>query len=413
MRRFGPLPEALLVTLAACSAEPPTGPIVALPRPLTQAESQLVAIGNRFTFSLFRETLRQEPAAANVFVSPLSMAMALGMTYNGASGTTEAQMQQALELSGLSRDEINIGFHGLIELLRGLDRQATFTIANSIWYRNGFTFAPAFLEVNRTAFDAEIRGVDFASAQAPATINNWVNEKTGGRIPEIVPSPLPDDAIMYLVNAIYFKASWATRFDPARTTTQAFHLAGGGTSQVPMMAHGREVAVRRYGDGAVDVLDLPYGGGAFSMTIVLPRLGESLDSVVARLTLAAWDGWMAGLDSGQVEVYLPRFTLRYDLAAAIDVLKALGMPQAFCDSPTPPDFTRMYPAGGACISEVKHKTFVLVDEAGTEAAAATSVGIGVTSAPMPFLVDRPFLFVIRERFSGTILFIGRVMNPAA
>ena len=409
MRRFRPVLPALAL-LAACSSEPPTGPITSLPRPLTQAETDLVSVGNRFTFSLFQETLRQEQPGANVFVSPLSVSMALGMTLNGAAGATETGMRQALALGNESRDDINAAYKGLIQLLRGLDPHATFTIANSIWYRNTFQFLPEFLDVNRASFDAQVQGLDFASPQAAATINGWVNDQTAGRIPEIVPAPLPHDVVMYLINAIYFKASWTRRFNPQLTQPAPFQLAGGGTVQVPMMSHGTEITFLGRYDSLAQVADLPYGGGAFSMTIVLPAAGRSVDSVARYLTNDVWNNWMASLDSTRMAVHLPRFTMKYDLERAVPVLKALGMAAAFCDAPSP-DFTRMSAGGQLCISDVKHKTFVQVDEAGTEAAAATSVGIQPTSLPPQFTVDRPFIFVIRERFSGTILFIGKIMNP--
>ena len=403
---------SIVAVLAACGGEPPTGPIESLPRPLTQAETQLIEADNRFAIGLFRESLRQESETANVFVSPLSFAMALGMTFNGADGVTEAGMRQALSLGTLTREEINAGYRGLIDLLRGLDPNVRFAIANSIWYRNTYQFDPAFLATNRSYFDARITALDFAAPGAADLINAWVNDATAGRIPEIVSPPIPDFMIMYLINAVYFKANWTRRFDPARTQSAPFYLAGGGSVQVPLMTHGGAVELGYYVDTAVTVVDLPYGGGAFSMTVILPRQGYPLDSVAGGLTSEQWNSWVVGLNRTELFLSLPRFTLRYDLDEAIAVLRSLGMTSAFCDDAAF-DFTRMDPSGEACISEVKHKTFVLVDESGTEAAAATSVGVGVVSAPPSVVVDRPFLFAIRERFSGTILFIGRMMNPAA
>ncbi len=401
---------ALLLIASCADGGPPTGPITSLPRNLSAAEARVVQAGNAFTFALLRETLAQEPAGANVFVSPLSVAMALGMTYNGANGATATAFEQTLQVAGLTRDEINGAYRGLIDLLRGLDPTTTFTIANSIWYRHDWVFDPAFLQTNRTWFDAEVSGLDFAAPSAAGTINAWVSDATAGRITEIVPDPVPDDMIMYLINAIYFKGSWTHRFDAARTQPQPFRRADGSTVQAPLMTHGTEVPVRMAGDADVSVLDLPYGGGAYSMTVVLPLEGVPLDAVLAHLTQARWDGWIAALDSGETQVFLPKFTLRYELPAD-QVIRAMGLAPAYCDALPPPDFTRMYPPGGACISEVKHKTFVLVDELGTEAAAVTSVGVGVTSLPPAFRVDRPFLFAIRERLSGTILFVGRIMDP--
>ena len=405
---------ALLFVLASCSGEPPTAPLTKLPRALTGSESGIIEADNRFAFSLFRETLAQEPADRNVFISPVSFAMALGMAWNGAGGATRDSMSRALELDGLTPEEVNAAYQSLITLLRALDPSVTFTIANSVWYRQTMTPAPTFLDAVRTAFDATVRPLDFASPDASAAINQWVSDQTRGRITEIVPSAIPGDVIAYLINAIYFKGAWTHRFDPAQTSTGAFRLRDGSTVSVPFM-HGSEIPVRvAWSDPQVLVLDLPYSRGAWSMAIVLPAVGVSIDSVVASLTQQRWNGWMAALDSTALPVTLPRFTMRYELDSANAVLKALGMRIAFCDEPPYVyDFNPMFPQAGACISRVKHKTFLEVNEEGTEAAAATSVGVGVTSVPQSFVVDRPFLLAIRERLSGTILFLGRIMNPVA
>jgi serpin B len=406
--------SGIALSLAACSGEPPSAPITELPRPLSQSEARLIAADNRFAFKLFRETLARERADRNVFLSPVSVAMALGMAWNGAGGATRDSMSQALELAGLTSEEVNGAYRSLIDLLRGLDRGVTFTIANSVWYRQTLTPAPTFVAAMQSAFDAQVRALDFTSPDAGPTINAWASEQTRGRIPEIVPRVLPADIVAYLVNAIYFKGAWTQRFDPALTATGPFQLRGGGTSQVSYMSAGTEVPLRFAADAQIAILDLPYAGGAWSMTIVLPASGVSLDSVAAGLTQARWDAWIAALDSTARPVVLPRFTLHYDLDSANAVLKALGVRIAYCDEPPFAfDFTPMFPQAQACISDVKHKTFVEVNEEGTEAAAVTSVGVGVTSMPVELRVDRPFLVAIRERFSGTILFLGRIMNPAA
>ena len=219
MRPRRPLFALAVLALAACSEAPPTGPITSLPRPLTPAESRLIEANNRFAVGLFRETLARSGDTANVFVSPLSFAMALGMTFNGAAGVTETAMRQALSLDTLTREEVNAGYQGLLALLRGLDPNVRLTVANSIWYRNTYQFDPAFLVANRTYFDAEVTALDFAAPGAGDRINAWVNEATQGRIPEIVPATIPADMVMYLVNAVYFKANWSGRFDPARTSS--------------------------------------------------------------------------------------------------------------------------------------------------------------------------------------------------
>jgi serine protease inhibitor len=281
-----------------------------------------------------------------------------------------------------------------------------------VWYEPDPLYAPTpdFLATTQTYFDAHAASLDFASPTAAPTINQWVSDQTNGKITEIVPNQIPPDVVAYLINAIYFKGNWTTQFAKDLTQPASFTLATGATTTVPMMTHGRTVNVGHGYSDRVLILDLPYGGDAFSMTIVLPRDAGGIDSLVAGLTAERWSAWIAALDSGDVTVFLPKFTLTYGLPLN-DVLKALGMPSAFCDS-AHSDFTQMNPSGALCITDVRHKATVDVNEEGTEAAAATSVGIGLTSLPPSIVVDHPFLFAIRERLSGTILFMGRVMNPA-
>ena len=388
-------------------------PMTALPRTLSAAEAGLISADNRFAFSLFGEIARQTSPDSNLFISPLSAAMALAMAYNGAAGATQAEMQQVLQLDGMTLDDVDQSYRSLIGLLRGLDPQVAFTIANSVWYDPNPVYAPTpdYLATTRTYFDARVESLDFKSPSAAPTINAWVSDQTHGKIPTIVPDPIPPDAVAYLINAIYFKGSWTARFDKGLTRPGTFRLANGAAATVPMMTHGHSVRVRYARAEGVTVLDLPYGGEAFSMTIVLPQVAGGIDSLVQGLTEERWRGWVAALDSGSLEVVMPKFTLTYGLTMN-DVLRALGMPSAFCDAPHP-DFTRLNPSGALCISDVRHKTFVDVNEEGTEAAAATSVEISFTSLAAPLQVDRPFVFAIRERLSGTILFLGRVMNPAA
>ena len=408
---------AATVALATGCGEvaPATSPITGLPRDLTPSETRLVSAGNEFAFRLFGAIARAAGPDSNLFVSPLSAGMALGMTYNGAAGTTQPAMQRTLGLDAMSLHDVDASYRGVIALLRGLDPRVDFTLANSIWYRRDYTFEPTFLDTCATFFDAAVRGLDFAAADAAPTINGWVSEQTRGRIPSIVSDPIPDAMVMYLINAVYFKGAWVTPFDPDRTAPAAFTLAGGASVQVPTMRYGSEAWVRTAADASVQVLDLRYGGGAYSMTIVMPRDPAGMPALLAGLTRQQWDGWIAALDSTRALVVMPKFTLTYGLKLN-DALDSLGMGVAFVGCPATPDcadFTRMRSVRDLFISEVVHKTFVDVNEQGTEAAAATSVGVGATAMPLPLAVDRPFLFAIRERFSGTILFLGRMMNPAA
>jgi serine protease inhibitor len=400
---------ALATVVLACTQDPvgPPPRILALPRALTAQEQRLIQADNRFAIQLLKQASADtHESVPNLFVSPLSVAMALTMTYNGAAGETEAAMRSTLELDSMSVDEVNTANQSLIALLRGLDPHVKFQIANSIWYRLGFRVEQPFLDANRTYFDARVDSLDFNDPGAAQTINNWVNAQTNGLIPEIVPSPLPSDALMYLIDAMYFKGDWTQQFDKALTAPRTFHLTDGSTVQAPTMTFGQEAAIRTAWTSQGRMIDLSYGGAAFSMTILLPRENLNVDSVVANLTLDEWNSGVAALDTLVTEFYLPKFKLENNLTLNA-TLSALGMGIAFSDFA---DFTRMTAGGGVKISQVKHRTYVDVNEEGTEAAAVTSVGI-VTSVRLPLEVDRPFIFALRENLSGTILFMGVIRHP--
>ncbi len=378
-------------------------------RQLTTLEKRLVETDNRFGLKLFQAVAAADPEA-NVFLSPLSAAMALGMALNGADGETRAAMEQTLELAGLTSMEINESYRSLIDLLHALDRRVDFRLANSIWYRLGLPIAQAFVQTNRTYFDAVVQGLDFADPRAPDVINAWVRKHTNGRIDKMV-EQIEDQTVMFLLNAIYFKGTWTYEFDPNDTRDDTFNRLDGTPMPIKMMHLTGELPYTR--DNAAQIVELPYGNDFYSMLVVLPRPDVRLDSLVAELDAARWQAWIRALQPLEVDLSLPRFKTAYEVSLK-DALKALGMALAF--DPERANFMKMVEGrltGNLYISEVKHKSFVQVDEEGTEAAAATSVEIGVTSAPRTVVVrvDRPFLFVIREKHSGTILFIGQITQP--
>ncbi len=409
-RKFGATLCVLSATLMACGGES-LGPLNGLPRELTLAEQKLITTTNRFAFDFFKEVVRQGNPDSNVFISPLSAAMALGMTYNGARAETQTAMAHTLGLENLTTQEANQSFRSLIDLLRGLDPKVDFRLANSIWYRLGFVPRPDFLDVNRQYFDAEVSALDFAKPEAVTTINHWVDANTNGKIPKIIDSIDPD-LVMFLINAIYFKGTWVYQFDKDRTKNEPFTLGNGSQRDVSMMHHGGGAYVRRYAGPGFEVVDLPYGAGAYSMTIVLPDRGRNVDSVIAGLSADAWSSIVDGLTSDSIIMAMPKFRLEWD-DMLNDVLKAMGMEIAF--QPFQADLSGIAGnPGDLYIGYVKQGTFVDVNEEGTEAAAVTVVGIFDTSVggPHEFRVDRPFAFLIRERFSGTILFMGKIMSPA-
>ena len=406
---------ALVGLVAAChDPNAPSGAaprITALPRALTNGEQAVIGASNAFGFGLLRE-LDRTRADSNIFMSPLSASMALGMTMNGAAGQTFDEMRAALAFGTRPAAEINASYRSLIDMLRALDPTVDFRIANSIWYRAGFPFEQTFLDESRQFFDARVSGLDFASSNAVPSINDWVRQSTNGKIDKIVDGPIPNDVVMYLINAIYFNGSWTTRFDRNQTRTEPFHTIGGTTAPIAMMRRTDTIRVAETADA--QVVDLPYGGGAYTMTILLSKEGKSLRDVVATLTADAWQAAVTGATARSVELQMPKFTLRWE-ALLNDPLQALGMRQAFQGDVA--DFTRMSRDAGnrLYISKVKQKAFVDVHEEGTEAAAVTSVEIRVTCAcgPQVIRIDRPFVFAIRERLSGTVLFLGKIVRPPA
>jgi serpin B len=380
-------------------------PLKELPRALTAAEQGLIAGSNQFAFGLLREVDRAD-TSSNVFVSPLSASMALGMTMNGARGTTLDEMRSTLGFGAMSLPDINSAYRSLIDLLRTLDGNVDMRIANSIWARQGFPFEPSFFATGKQFFDAEVATLDFGDPNAPRTINAWVDRGTNGKIKEIVKS-IPGDAVMYLVNAIYFKGTWKHQFD-RRATQDAPFTRADGTRQTVKMMH-RSGPMRHYRDAQLEAVDLLYGREAFSMTILLPNRGANVDSLLATLDEARWKQITDGFVDREMDVRIPRFRLEYEQVLN-NGLQALGMTAPFRAGGA--DFTGMSALGrDLYISNVKQKTYVDVNEEGTEAAAATSVEIRVVSAPPSFTADRPFIVAIRERFSGTILFLGKITAP--
>ena len=398
---------ALLLAAAACADPTGTsGRLGELPRPLSDTEQALIGANNTFAFSLFRQVSSAYPDS-NLFVSPLSISMALGMTMNGAAGPTMHEMRSMLGFGNMSQGDINESYQSLIQLLRGLDPKVDFRLANSIWYDKEFPVEQPFVQSAASFFDAQVAATAFDDPGTVESINDWVSTATAGKIDEII-EDIPDDAVMYLLNAIYFKGDWTTQFDPQYTQPQPFAGIRGSVS-VPLMSVTDSV---RYADvNGTKIVDLPYGGGAFAMTVVLPPVGEDIAAFASAITASQWNAWQAAMSRTPVVISLPKFTLERDYGLN-ETLQALGMRLAFGGG----DFTPMSQAMGHKleVSEVKHKTFVDVHEEGTEAAAVTSVGIVVVCACGPtypqFRADRPFVFAIRERMSGTILFMGVIVS---
>ena len=377
-------------------------------REFTALEKQVAASADRFGLKLMK-SVNATQSDSNVFISPLSVSMALGMTLNGANSTTYEAIQSTLELDGLSQQQINETYKSLIELLTQIDPKVIFNIANSIWYRQGWTFEQEFIDVNKKYFSALVQSLDFNDPAAPGIINDWVYNNTNGKIDKIVNSIDPT-VVMYLINAMYFKGTWKYEFDKNETIDDWFTVPNG--NQVPCKLMVQENDFSYFENSEFQAIDLPYGGGNFSMTVLLPLPDRNVDSLIENFSEENWAIWMSSFSEQSGTLLLPKFKLEYEITLN-DVLKSMGMEIAFTAGQA--DFSKMYTGPfDLYIDEVKHKTYVKVDEEGTEAAAVTSVSIGLTSAGgsgFTMRVDRPFVFVIREKNSGSILFIGKIVEP--
>lgn len=375
-----------------------------LPRPLSTQEQQVASSANAFSFALWQK-LNGSSSPVNIFVSPLSASFSLGMTLNGAAGQTLDEMRAALQLGTTSVADIDAGYKSLIALLTSLDPAVTIDIANSIWYRNTFTVNKSFTDAVTASFGATVEPLAFNDVNGSlARINGWVDTRTNHKIQSILDGIDPND-VMFLINAIYFKAGWRDKFDPSKTLTEPFHGASGDHT-VSLMHRNAKMP---YAETATyQAVDLAYGDSAFSMTVLLPKSGTTVDALATSLTAASWATLSASFNTALVDLALPKMRIEWE-KSLIPELQALGMNAPFINA----DFTPMSPAGRQLvISQVRQKAFVDVNEEGTEAAAVTVTGVTVTSAPIAreMRVDRPFIFAIRERLTGTVLFMGKVVS---
>ncbi|MBD2199181.1 MULTISPECIES: serpin family protein [Calothrix] len=379
-----------------------------LPKKTANPDTKLVKANNKFGFKLFSEVLKNESSDKNIFLSPSSVAIALAMTYNGASGSTQQAMAKTLELQGMNLAEINSAYSDLKQLLENPNSDVRLNIANSLWANKNAKFQSDFIQKNKDYYKAQVTNLDFQDASAPNIINNWVKDNTQGKINKIVDNIDPNQ-MLFLINAIYFKGKWSNEFDKSQTATLPFNLASGQQKNHPMMSQDGDY---RYQENAqFQAVSLPYGkDGKFSLYIFLPKQNSSLKSFYQTLNAENWEQWMTQFRKREGSIRLPRFKTDYEVTLN-DALKALGMGEAFSNKA---NFSGI--GKNLTISQVKHKTFVEVNEEGTEAAASTSVSIVATSAvqkPEPFkmIVDRPFFCAIRDNQTGSVLFMGSIMEP--
>jgi serine protease inhibitor len=393
----------LLVTIVAITIQPQ----------LTMSETQaststkeIVKANNSFGFDLFSQ-LWQQNKEKNIFISPPSLSFALSMLYNGATGETAREMAEVLHTQELSLAKVNSQNQILKEILTNADPKVQLAIANSLWLKEGFSFEQDFLANNQKFYNAEISELDFSSKEAVATINNWVDENTSGKITEIIDDIDPQE-ILFLINAVYFKGNWQYQFKPENTATRPFFLTDKTETTAELMSQMGEFPYWENDD--FQAISLPYGEtNNLNMYIFLPRQESNLTEFLSLLTLENWQQWLSQLQQKEVTIILPKFKNEYQQEMK-DILLALGMKRAFSSQEA--DFTALTSAQ-VNVSNVKHKTFVEVNEEGTEAAAVTSIGVRTTSIRItPTMeVNRPFFYVIGERQTDTILFMGAMLNP--
>lgn len=402
----------LLILLAllfvACAQEPVNPPVTNLTP--SEKSAQIIAADNRFGFELLNKVSASAGDQQNLMISPMSVSLALGMLYNGAEGNTRQQMQDMLHKSGLSADDVNQSYKDLVSGFESHDPKVELSIANAIFYRDDFEVKDSFISTNQNYYSAEVAGLDFSNSnQTLQTVNGWVNTQTKGKIDKIINQVNPED-VMYLLNAIYFKGQWTYQFDKDKTANKPFTKSDNTVIQVPTMS--LESDFNYYSTDDFQLLEMPYGGEKFSMLIFLPEIGETPDDLIAQLSADQVNDWISKLYVSKKQVYLPKFEFKFD-KSLVDMLRSLGMTDAFDD--TKADLSGISDAARLAVTEVMHKTYIKVDEEGTEAAAVTGITVGVTSVGPTtniFRVDHPFVFAIREKDTGAILFVGKVMDPS-
>ncbi len=401
---------AVLMGTGACSSGGSDAPTRAdLPHAVADAldrktpvDTKSISANTAFGFNLFQE-LQKSDRTKNVFISPTSLSLALQIVFNGAGGDTKTAMDKALSLGGASASDINTSNAALQASLVTDSPDINLTIANGLWFKPS-AVKSEFVKTNTDFYGSELGDV----TGLPKSANDWVSKKTNAKILTILPDQDYSSTVAVLVNAIYFKGAWTHKFDTAKTNDSPFTLSDGKTATVKMMQ--QQIDTGYLQGSNFQAIKLPYGKeGRLNLYVFLPTTGTSLPDFLKTLTPENWANWMTKFATASVTLKLPRFKTDYSVALK-DALTNLGMGIAF-DSTGKADLSGI--ADNAYIQFVQHKTFVEVNEEGTEAAGATGIGIGVTSAPLPasITVDHPFFCAIRDDKTGAVLFMGTIVKP--
>ncbi|HNX56385.1 MAG TPA: serpin family protein [Prolixibacteraceae bacterium] len=375
-----------------------------------EKSAKIIAADNQFGLELFRNINSAATEQKNTMISPMSVSLALGMLYNGTNAATKTQMEAMLHKSGLTADDINQNYKELVSALASHDPKVELNIANAIFYKNIFPVKPDFVTINQNYYQAEVAGLDFSNPDKTLnTVNGWVNSKTKGKIDKIINEVNPDD-VMYILNAIYFNGQWTYSFDKGKTSKQSFTKEDNSVIQTATMQI--ESKFNYYSGQSFEMLEMPYGSGKFSMVVLLPKTGYKTNEIISSLSSDNLNSWFSKATESKKNVFLPKFEFKFD-QSLISNLEALGMVDAF--DPSKANLSGISEAAQLYVSEVMHKSYIKVDEKGTEAAAVTGITIGTTSAGPEtnvFRADHPFVFLIREKDTNSILFIGKVTDPS-
>lgn len=372
-----------------------------LPYKMEKIDQGVIEGNAVFAWDMFKK-LSEEEKQKSTFISPFSISTALSMTYQGARGETKEEMKEVLGYQGVNLNKVNETYKNYIRYVTQMD-DVNVNIGNSIWVRDGFAVKDPFIKTNQNMYSAGVFERDFSDKETVTEINNWINEETNGKIKEMLDRPIKPNVKMFLINAIYFKGDWKNQFKKENTKEEPFHVTKDSSTTVPMMFKQETVQYNKGSD--YKAIEMPYGEGNTSMYVVLPKEGTSLDSFISGMTIDKWSHILEGMETQEkVNISFPKFKVEYGTKKLNKSLQSIGMKQAFNNA----DFSGMSDSG-LRINRVLHKAFIEVNEKGSEAAAATVVEMNESasaSQPKTLKADRPFLYVIADNKSKSILFLG-------
>jgi len=410
---FYPVVICIIITITTSCTKNDDSKIIKDPIPivLSASENKIAVSDKSFAINLFSTVCKNDSDNENIMISPFSLSSALAMVWNGTDALTKTSIQNTLGFEGYSDSEVNGYFKKLRESLIATDPSLKLAIANSIWYRKGAKINDVFSQTNKNSYNAHIQGIDFSSPSTASTINNWCSNNTNGLINNVAKEISPD-ALLCLINALYFKGEWKSGydFDKKETIEGAFTCDNGKTVTAQMMNNVK--AINFLEDPTLSAITLPYGNGAFDMVIILPKPDISINQVIDTLNKGSyWANMSKEWRLAIVKMQIPRFKFKFEIELN-NTLRSMGMSNAF-DALTA-NFSKAFIDKNFYISLVKQFTYIDLNEKGTEAAAISLI-TAVSSPGLPksvnFTANHPFIFAIKENSTGCILFIGKVGNP--